>query len=360
MIVVNGRALALRSEPAGTRPFTFFPSMGEYPVYDDGVYDSFDERDQRFHAYREAVAARAAGKVVLDIGTGRDALWAVTAARAGARHVYAVEEQPGTAAQASQVVADAGLADRITVIRGRSTEISLPERAEVCVSEIVGNIASAEGAVAVLADAGKRLCTDDCAWIPFRIQTWAAAVDLSGQSPVMATESLPYVERIFAAVGRPFDLRLCLAGPVGDLRISSVTAVESIVFDGRRDAPASSPATSTASLMVEVAGARATGLLLWSRIAVTSGSRQIDTLAGDTRGWAPVYVPLGLAGVPVRQGDRLTVALRSTTSDDGIHPDYQLVVSAPGGPLTWSSPYRGSGFRRSPLYEVLFPVTSGF
>ncbi|WP_250037812.1 hypothetical protein [Paractinoplanes maris] len=331
--------------------------MGEYPVYDDAVYDAFSVRDPRFLAYREAIAGSVAGKVVLDIGTGRDALWAVEAARAGARHVYAVEQQPDAAAQARLAVA--GLAGRVTVVEGLSTRVELPTPAQVCVSEIVGNIASAEGAAAVLTDARRRLCTADCVWIPFRIQTWAAAVELPGSARVLARESLPYVDKVFAAAGAPFDLRLCLGGPGESLRVSSSAVVESLVFDHRRPPPEAEGVT-TAGLTVDVASARMTGLLLWTRVAVTpaAGRPEIDTLTGGTRGWAPVYVPLSLAGVPVHEGDRLTVTLGRSTSDDGVHPDYHVAVGTPGAeePLTWSGPHHDGGFRQSPLHRELFPA----
>ncbi|MCO8269739.1 hypothetical protein M1L60_03930 [Actinoplanes sp. TRM 88003] len=328
--------------------------MGEYPVYDDGVYDAFDVRDERFRAYSEAIAGAAAGRVVLDIGTGRDALWAVAAARAGAAHVYAVERQPDAAAQARRTVS--GLGGRVTVIEGLSTAVDLPTRAGVCVSEIVGNIASAEGAVTVLADARQRLCTTDCLWIPFRVQTWAAAVSLPAGGRLLASESLPYVEKVFAAVGRPFDLRLCLGGPAADLVISSAAPVESLVFDHRRPPP-DADGTATARLTVDVDSARMTGLLLWSRIAVSSAasSREIDSLTGDTRGWAPVYVPLD--PTEIRSGDHLEVTFHRRTSDDGIHPDYHVSVLAPSveEPLVWSSPHHGGVFHESALHRELFP-----
>ncbi|GAA2362499.1 hypothetical protein [Dactylosporangium salmoneum] len=113
-------------------------------------------------AYREAISSSVRGKVALDIGTGRDALWAIQTARAGAQHVFAVEQQPDTAGQARRAIAEAGLTDRVTVIQGRSTDIELPESAQVCISEIVGNIASAEGVIIALADARRRLCTAHC------------------------------------------------------------------------------------------------------------------------------------------------------------------------------------------------------
>lgn len=125
--------MLVRTAPVRDQPFTFFPSVGEYPVYDDVIYDGFGADDARRRAYRAAIQASARGRVVLDIGTGRDALWAVEAVRAGAGHVYAVEAQPATAAQARQAVARAGVASQVTVIEGRSEQITVPQPAQVCV-----------------------------------------------------------------------------------------------------------------------------------------------------------------------------------------------------------------------------------
>jgi len=37
--------------------------MGEYPAYDDHVYDAFDARDARHRAYRDAIRSAAAGQI---------------------------------------------------------------------------------------------------------------------------------------------------------------------------------------------------------------------------------------------------------------------------------------------------------
>jgi protein arginine N-methyltransferase 1 len=359
---------------AGDR-FALFPSMGEYPAYDGHVYDAFDAADDRHRAFREAIRAAAPGRVVVDIGTGRDALWAVEAAHAGARHVYAIEAGEAPARRAAEAVEQAGLGDRVTVLPGLSTEQTLPVRAEVCVSEIVGNIATAEGAVPILQDARARLCTDDCAWIPFRLQTWAAAVDLSGAGELgLAAESLPYLHSIFEAAGGPFDVRLCLAGPAAELLISSCAPVESVTFTS----PAASPLAALplaalppaalppaalppaaridaglpggAELRIGVS-ATMTGVLLWARVAASArGGREVDALDGGTRAWAPIYVPLP-EPVPVAAGDHLTVALGRRTSDDGVHPDYEMTID---GRVVWSSPHHGGPFRGSDFYRRLF------
>ncbi|GIM93312.1 hypothetical protein [Paractinoplanes toevensis] len=343
-------------------PYVLFPSMGEYPAYDDRVYDAFDAADDRHRAFRDAVRSAAPGRVVVDIGTGRDALWAVEAAHAGARHVYAIEADRATADRAADAVAMAGLDDRVTVLPGLSTETTLPVRAEVCVSEIVGNIASAEGAIAVLADARARLCVPDCVWIPFRIQTWAAAVDLTGIDLTLAAETRPYLDRVFAAAGAPFDLRLCLGGPADDAIISTAVPVESIIFAAENPADESNafaadnppPAYDghlTADLRISANSARMSGILLWTRVAAESrGGREVDALTGGTRAWAPIYAPFP-EPVPVTHGDHFPITLTRRTSDDGIHPDYELQV---GDLETWRSPHHGGPFRATPFYRRLF------
>jgi len=157
-IFVGGREVLVKTRPAVERPFLLFPSIGEYLAYDDGAYDRFEADGWRNAAYRDAIRAASPERCVVDIGTGRDALWAITAARAGARKVYAIEALSEVAACARDAVARAGVAELVTVITGRSQDVGLPERADVCVSEIIGNIGSAEGVNAVLADAWSRLC----------------------------------------------------------------------------------------------------------------------------------------------------------------------------------------------------------
>jgi protein arginine N-methyltransferase 1 len=61
--------------------------------------------------------------VVLDIGAGTGIL-SIFAARAGARHVYAVEFSR-TAELAIEIIRDNGLADKITVIQKRIEDVEL-------------------------------------------------------------------------------------------------------------------------------------------------------------------------------------------------------------------------------------------
>jgi len=115
--------------------------------------------------------------VVLDLGTGPFALFAVVAAQHGAQKVYAIEANPQAAELAQQRVQSLGYGDVIEIITGFSTDITLPQKVDVCIAEIVGSVASEEGAYATLADAAQRLVKEpqkSSSWIPNRLQTYAA------------------------------------------------------------------------------------------------------------------------------------------------------------------------------------------
>lgn len=84
-------------------------------------------------AIRDTVRA---GCVVADIGAGPGVL-GVYAAMLGARRVFLVEPDPIVEA-AIALARENGVLDRIEIIRGLSTEITLPERAHVIVSDLRG------------------------------------------------------------------------------------------------------------------------------------------------------------------------------------------------------------------------------
>ena len=76
------------------------------------------------------------GDVVVDVGTGTGVL-AIAAAQAGAARVYAVEAT-GIGKLAEANFRANGLQDRITLVPGWSMQVTLPERADVLVSEVIG------------------------------------------------------------------------------------------------------------------------------------------------------------------------------------------------------------------------------
>jgi precorrin-6B methylase 2 len=114
------------------------------------------------------------GDVVVDLGTGSGVL-AVAAAQAGAKRVYAIEVRP-IAEVAARFFQGSGFSDRITLIRGNSTEISLPERADVLVSEMIGNDPLAEQILETTRDAVARLLKPETRLIPSALRIHAMPI----------------------------------------------------------------------------------------------------------------------------------------------------------------------------------------
>jgi SAM-dependent methyltransferase len=109
--------------------------------------------------------------VVVEIGTGTGIL-ATAAALAGARHVYAIEA--GEISKAAREVARAnGVEDRVTIVRGWSTQTVLPERGTLLVSEMLGDEPLDESILDLVVDAQKRLLLEDARVIPAGLQVYA-------------------------------------------------------------------------------------------------------------------------------------------------------------------------------------------
>lgn len=119
-------------------------------------------------ALREVVTP---GDVVVDIGTGTGVL-ALGAARAGARRVFAIESSSIADVAAAMFARNKSFGD-VELLRGWSNRVALPERANVFVSETVGNQALGEEIIETVLDANKRLLTPDARRIPSRIRIFA-------------------------------------------------------------------------------------------------------------------------------------------------------------------------------------------
>ncbi|WP_051898660.1 50S ribosomal protein L11 methyltransferase [Sciscionella sediminilitoris] len=341
--------------------FFMFPSVGEYPVFDSTLYEYMIEDELRTEWYRTAVQRLAPGKTVLDIGTGADAIWAIESVRSGARHVYAMEVMPESAELARAAVERAGFTDRVTILEGLSTELSLPEPVDLCVSEIIGTISSSEGVAEVLHDARKRFLKPGGLFIPHRSASTVAAVDLnrlpSPCRPALVEISEGWLENIFTDVGRPFDVRMCIFGITEETLLSGQAEVEPLEFNGEL------ARSGTDHLELEVTSEGVLhGFALGVRLWVDETGEPIDSVKQLTN-WPPLYAPISQEGIAVYPGDRIPLTFTWTLSDDGVHPDYRLsgeLRPADGGEavaLEWDSPHHTAGFRGDDFYRELFPVS---
>lgn len=148
-------------------------SFGSAPVHIGMLNDKI-----RTEAFIKAIQSGVKpGDIVIDIGTGTGIL-AIAAARAGAKKVYAIEA--GTMADiAEAVILGTDVADKITVLRGWSTQITLPEKADVLVSEIIGNDPFGENLIQTFNDAHLRLLKPGARVIPAGITLFGLPVKIS-------------------------------------------------------------------------------------------------------------------------------------------------------------------------------------
>ncbi len=121
--------------------------------------------EARTSAFLRAIRTQVTSEdIVVDVGTGTGIL-AIAAARAGARHVYAIEQS--VMAEVAEAGARAlGVEDRLTVLRGSSTNVVLPEPATLVVSEIIGDDPFDEGVLPTLSDVAHRLAAPGARYIP--------------------------------------------------------------------------------------------------------------------------------------------------------------------------------------------------
>ncbi len=312
-------AYVVPAPAAGRGRPELWPSVGEYPVYDDLLYHAMVSDERRNAAYREALQGVVAGRTAVDVGTGSEVLLARMCVEAGATRVYAVEVQEDSFRRARERVRELGLEDRVTVLHGDAATLALPEAVDVCVSELIGSIGGSEGSAAIL-DHARRWLKPGGAMVPRRCETWIAAATLPDElhaDPAFGELAAGYAERVMDAVGHRGDLRLCVKGFPADALLSDAGVFEELDFT-RVIGP---PRARTTELRIG-RGGRLDGFLLWIRFHV--GERlAVDSLEHEVS-WLPVFFPVFYPGVEVAAGESLRLECSATISEDGLHPDYHL------------------------------------
>lgn len=134
------------------------------------------ETSGRLDAYKRALeAAVRPDTVVLDLGTGIGIL-SLLAAKAGARRVFALERDDA-ASYALEIIAANGLERSISVIHGDARSATLPEPADMMVTDTFGSFGLRPGGIAALIDARDRLLRPTGRVIPEAIELFVAPAD---------------------------------------------------------------------------------------------------------------------------------------------------------------------------------------
>ncbi|MEB3358049.1 MAG: amino acid adenylation domain-containing protein [Synechococcales bacterium] len=331
-----------------------WPSVGEYPIYDELLYSAMTNDHVRNKSYQVAINRLVKDKVVVEIGTGKDAILARFCAQAGAKKVYAIEMDREAYQLALACIQELGLSETIKVIYGNATQVDLPEQAEVCVSEIIGTIGGSEGAAVILNDA-RRFLGPDGVMIPSKSVTKIAAVTLPDEilyRPKFANTNF-YVDKIFEHIGYSFDVRVCVKGFPQSNLLSNQAIFEELDFT--KLVPTDS--SHRINLTINMPG-RLDGFLVWINVQTIAGEC-IDVLENKESNWQPVYFPVFDPGIEVATGDTVEAICTRTLCENNLNPDYAIqgrILKKDGEPIDFKyvSYYRKHLFKQTPFYQRLF------
>ena len=333
-----------------------YTSSGDFSAYDDEMYDFMTNDLHRNQLYEAEINEQVEGKVVLDIGTGAHANWALCAAECGAKKVYAIESIDEAYHKAKQRIANSQYVDKIILINGLSTKVELPEKVDVCISEILGCPASSEAVISVLSDAEHRFLKDDAKFIIDRCVSKIAVCMLGEEFKSnlgICETDIKYLDRIFTISGRPFDVRVVIENFPRDWKVSSDAIMEDIQFNK------SLQVSNSVSISVRIfKDSKIDGMISWIEIFGTKKNRVLDTLEKHTN-WMPVFFPVFSPQQVVRKGDIVNFQIDTYLESGGINPDYHFYgnISRADATVTefeFTSSYISENFRANPFYKTLF------
>jgi amino acid adenylation domain-containing protein len=350
----TARADGKSAQEAADDEIQLWPSIGEFFVFDELIYYGLTNDEDRNRSYKVAIERAVKDKIVVDIGTGRDAIQARFCAEAGAKRVYAIDIVEESYRAARERVQALGLEDRIIVLHGDATKIELPEKADVSVSEIVESIGGAQGAAHIINNS-RRLLKDDAVIIPERSVTKIVAVSLPEEllhNSTFTSTAAHYVEQIFAQTNYMFDLRLCIKNFPQSHVVSTSGVFEDLDF--RQHAEQN---FCRQEELVITQDATVNGFLLWLNL-YTAADEVIDIMEGRSS-WFPVYFPVFHPGVEVTSGDVIKVECRGTVCENGLNPDYFLegtLIRQNGETVSFKhdSYHHRPDYRKTPYYDQLF------
>lgn len=149
----------------------YFKPYGDIELQRRMVSDQ-PRTDAFAHAIHEVIRA---DDVVLDVGTGTGVL-AMLAAKAGARQVVGVDHTD-IADVAMELVAANGLGDRVQIVHGRADELRLEQKANVIISEWLGNFAFVEGMLDTVVAARENNLAPQGRMMPAKVRVLLAPLD---------------------------------------------------------------------------------------------------------------------------------------------------------------------------------------
>lgn len=304
----------------------WLPASEQLLEWGEEFHELMLEDELRMVAFRTAITeAVRPGDVVLDLGTGTGILarWAL---EAGAARVHGIDLNEDVLATAAERLAEAGFADRFHPLAGLSFDLELPERVDLVISEIMGNLADNENFSAILDDARERFLRPGGTMLPRLVDSFlvpvaaeSAHAQLTGSAPQDAGGPEAFAALLAARGAKtPYSLYYDVILPVSG-HLASPRLV-------RRYEPASPSAASETSYRVPLAyTVQRDGVFTGFKgyfVAQLSDTVSLDISGDDIEGrttsdsWKHCYLPVERP-VRVRRGDRIALTLSRRGGRDG-------------------------------------------
>jgi len=312
-------------------------------MYSISNYGKMITDSVRVDSYAKALRQKiTADSVVLDIGAG-PGIFSLLACQFGARRVYAVE--PDESIQLAKQVAEAnGFSDRIEFFQDLSTNITLPEKADVVVSDISGVLPFFRRLIPTIRDARERLLVPGASVIPARNKLWASVVE----APEFYKDYMsPWAEGAYN-----LDLtagKKLVANTWRKFRATPDQLVTSPQCWGDLDYTKIEDPDITAQLSWMVQHeATGHGVVAWVEafladdVSFSNAPGQPETIYGNA--FFPWKEPVQLFA-----GDRVDVVLRADLVDDDYVWQWNTKVSSAGVPTSLKADYRQSTFFGVPV-----------
>ncbi len=315
-------------------------------MYDLDDYGRMLADKVRMDAYAYALkAAIKPESVVLDIGAGTG-IHALLACKFGARKVYAIE--PNDAIYLAQELAHAnGFGNRIEFIHDLSTRVTLPEPADVIVSDLRGVMPLFTQHIPSIIDARQRHLAPGGVLIPQRDALWAALVE---------------ARHVYRNLVQPWDFPYGLSmEPAKQIVLNSWSQDNTDIIRSRNlltepkiwsvleYATIENPDVGGSNLSTQASrDGTAHGLLLWFDAELAPGIGFSNSLQTDkiTAVYGRAFFPL-LEPVTVTKGDVVSINIQATLLDEeyewrGIHEFFNKMMPT----------------RSKPIFNNLLPQTS--
>lgn len=278
---------------------------------------------QRLDKFREAIFKTVrGGDVVVDLGTGTGIL-AIWAARVGTEKVYAIEETD-VSEVAEAAIRSNGLNDVITVLKANSSEVTLPEDANVLIAEVVGHFLFEEGILEAISGAQESLMGPGAKLIPNSATVHVAPAEL-GEA---------FSEVTYWDSWRDPDLSVIRGRTANSAYVETVDAGDLLaepqqLFEVDFNTARSGTLDASASFRPNRAG-QLEALVGWFDLSLCDGVR-IDTSPWSERThWQHCVFPLE-DPIPVGPENVIEYSLSISQFMPGSKWKWEVAVAGPGG-----------------------------